>query len=59
MSDLSSVTVVWSVISAAACLLGLMHFSQWVADRSSRVDLTFSLVAFAVVAVAIAELHTM
>ena len=59
MSELSSVTVVWSVISAAAFLLGLMHFSRWVVDRSSRVDVTFSLVAFAFVAVAIAELHTM
>jgi len=59
LSELSSVTVVWSVISAAAFLLGLMHFSRWVVDRSSRVDVTFSLVAFAFVAVAIAELHTM
>ena len=59
MSDLSSVTVVWSVISAAAFLLGLMQFSRWAADRQSSVDLTFSIVAFAFVAVAVAELHTM
>ena len=59
MSDLSSVTVVWSVISAAAFLLGLMQFTRWAADRRSSVDLTFSIVAFAFVAVAVAELHTM
>src|SRR4030095_17062761 len=47
------------MIAAAACLLGFTHISRWALDRSSRVDLTFSIVAFAFVGVAIAEIGTM
>jgi PAS domain S-box-containing protein len=59
VTEISYVTVVWSMIAAAACLLGFTHVSRWALDRSSRVDLTFSVVAFAFVGVAIAEIGTM
>jgi two-component system sensor kinase FixL len=57
--EISYVTVVWSMIAAAACLLGFAHVSRWALERSSGVDLTFSVIAFAFVGVAIAEIGTM
>ena len=59
MTDLSYVTVVWSMIATGALLLGLMHLARWSMDRSARADLTFSVVALAFVGVSIAELGTM
>ena len=59
LTDLSFVTVVWSMIATGALLLGLMHLARWSMDRSARVDLTFSVVALAFVGVAIAEVGTM
>jgi two-component system sensor kinase FixL len=59
VTELSYVTVVWSMIATGALLLGLMHLARWSMDRSARVDLTFSIVALAFVGVAIAELGTM
>jgi two-component system sensor kinase FixL len=57
--ELSYVTVVWSVIAAAAGLLGFTHAARWSLDRTARVDLTFSILAFAFVGVAVAEIGTM
>ncbi len=59
MNALSFVTIAWSVIAAAASLLGLLHFARWAMDRSARADLTFSIVAFAFVGVAVTEIGTM
>jgi hypothetical protein len=59
VNALSFVTIAWSVIAAAASLLGLLHFARWAMDRTARADLTFSIVAFAFVGVAITEIGTM
>jgi PAS domain S-box-containing protein len=55
----SLVIFVWSVIAAAAFLLGLMHLSRALVDRALRADLTFAVVAFAFVGVAVTELQGM
>jgi two-component system sensor kinase FixL len=57
--DFSYVTVVWTVIAAAAGLLGFTHAARWSLDRTARTDLTFAILAFAFVGVAITEIGTM
>jgi signal transduction histidine kinase len=53
------VILVWSVIAAAAFLLGLMHLSRSVIERSLGSDLTFAVISMAFVGVATTELQTM
>jgi signal transduction histidine kinase len=53
------VILAWSVIAAAAFLLGLMHLSRAVIERTLRADLTFAVVAFAFIGLATTELQTM
>ncbi len=59
VTEISYVTITWSIITTAALLLGLMHLARWSMDRQARADLTFSVVALSFVAVAITELGTM
>lgn len=59
IEGMDTVTVVWSMIAAFAALLGIVHLARWALDRESRVDLTFSLVAFCFVGVAFGELVCM
>jgi signal transduction histidine kinase len=53
------VIFVWSVIAAAAFLLGLMHLSRAVIERSLGSDLTFAAISMAFVGVATTELQQM
>jgi two-component system sensor kinase FixL len=59
VNALSFVTIAWSMIAAAASLLGLLHFARWAMDPTARADLTFSIVALAFVGVAISEIGMM
>jgi PAS domain S-box-containing protein len=56
---MSYVTIVWSVAAAAALLLAMVHvFVRW-HDPQARSNLSFAVVAFALVGVAITELGMM
>jgi two-component system sensor kinase FixL len=59
MDSLTKVTVIWSMIAAAAVMLGLMHAARWSADRESRADLAFAIVAFCFAGIAYAEIGGM
>lgn len=56
---MSYVTIIWSVIAAAALVLGVLHTLVWVLDRRAYANLTFAVVAFAAMGVAWVELGMM
>lgn len=56
---MSYVTILWSMVAAAALLLGGIHLLGWSNDRPSRASLAFACLALSLAAVALAELGMM
>src|SRR5215831_12141947 len=56
---MSSVTILWSTVAAAALVLAFVHSLVWVLDRRARANLTFASVAIAGIGMAWVELGMM
>src|SRR5689334_13443475 len=56
---MSYVTIVWSVIAAAACVLAVVHTLVWILDRRAYANLAFAIVAYAATGIAWVELGMM
>jgi two-component system, LuxR family, sensor kinase FixL len=56
---LSYVTMLWSMVAAAALVLGSMQALVWSKDRQARAGLVFAVLAFSLAAVAFTELRMM
>lgn len=56
---MSYVTVLWSMVAAAALVLAVLHAFVWFLDRRAYPNLAFAIVALAVIGVAWIELEMM
>src|SRR5262249_33910578 len=56
---MSYVTILWSVIAAAALVLGLIHALVWILDRRSYPNIAFAVVAVAAAGITYVELGMM